>query len=325
MVVWNEGCVAISTPKQYVLRKFITTSIHRLQPYGIMLLYHDLLVIISEYLVADLSSLSKLSQVSRQTHAAVVQSLYKTVILHSLRSIGLFCNTILTGPHNLRPLVKTLWIGPAAYDRCPGIVALVSRIAAVLRQLPNLRDLSLTPMAQSFGELFTGLLSCNFRLDSLKASYHTHHSFVQFLQSQPSITRLYLHDPDTEPPRSYKLVSSINAFSAKGPFLPNLVFVSADPKVLTSLVPGRPVSHVEITVGACLHNEQDALISMVSALSQSAAPIVSIIHIPRTIRIHLWGHRLLQTLKTTHISSTLKNLTVSLPQIMRPLLVVRVS
>lgn len=290
-----------------------------------MLPYHDLLVTISEYLLNDPSSLLIFCRANSQTHAAAVRILYNNVVLHSLRSIDSFCNTILTGSHSLRPLIKTLWIGPAFHDRCPGIVALVPRIAATLRPLPNLRDLTLTPMAKSFGELFTSLLDCDFRLDNLKASYHIHHSFVRFLQSQPSITRLYLHDPDTEPPRSYNLVSSINAFSAKGAFLPNLQSVSADPGVLISLVPGRPVSHVEITVGACKYNEQDVLISLVTSLSQSAAPIVSIAHVPKTIRIHLWGHKLLQRLKTTHIRSTLKNLTVSLPQILRPLLPIQVS
>ncbi|KAF8609076.1 hypothetical protein BDV93DRAFT_519096 [Ceratobasidium sp. AG-I] len=198
-------------------------------------------------------------------------------------------------------------------------------LKGAIRLLPHLRGLTLTPMAQSFGELFAGLLDCDFRLDSLKVSYHIQHSFAQFLQSQPSIRHLYLHDPDTEPPRSYSLVSNINEISAQEEFLPNLELVSADPRVLASLVPGRPVSHVEIAVGSYLSNDQDILENLVTSLSQSTAPILSIVHIPNTVRIHFWGPKFLRRLKKTNIRHTLRNLTVCLPRIMKPLLLARSS
>lgn len=287
-----------------------------------MLPYHDLLIIISEYLATDTCSLLMLCQASSQTHIAAATVLYKNVVLYSIQSIPLFCRTILTGSHSLPPLVKNLWIGPASHNRFPGIVAHMPSLKATLRLLPHLQGLTLTPMAKSFGDLFAALLDSEFCLDNLKASYHIQHSFVQFLQSQPSIRRLYLHDPDTEPPRSYSLVSNINQISVKERLLPNLELVSADPRVLASLVPGRPVSHVEIVVGSYLSGEKHIMASLIASLAQSTVPIVSIVHIPKTVRIHFWGPKFLQRLQETHISETLRSLTVSLPQIMRPLLAV---
>ncbi|KAG8721014.1 hypothetical protein FRC08_016324 [Ceratobasidium sp. 394] len=195
----------------------------------------------------------------------------------------------------------------------------------MLRALPRLRHLTLTPMAKSFGELFNGMEGCGFALRSLTVSYHTQPSFARFLQKQPSITHLRLFDPDTEPPRAYKLVSSINEPSATEPFLPHLEYVSADPRVLVSLVVGRPVSEVEITIGACLSNEQDELNKLVTALTQTAVPITSITHTLRTVRIHLWGNRFLQQLKETSVCSSLRSLAVCLPQIMRPVFLLRTS
>jgi hypothetical protein len=290
-----------------------------------MLPYHDLLIMIFESLSEDPTSLRYLSLVNRQTHAAAAWVLYRTVTLHQLQSVDLFCTTIITGSENLRSLVQSLWIGPPSYDRCPGVVALLPRIRTTLKMLPKLRHLTLTPMAKSFGELFHGLLDCSFSLESLTVSYHTQHSFAQFLQSQPSITHLRLHDPDTEPPRAYNLVSSIKDLSAAEPFLPHLEYISADPRVVASVVAGRPVSHVEIIVGACLSREPDELKKLVAALPQSSVPVTSITHTLRTVRIHLWGNRFLQQLKDTRIHSTLRSLTIRLPQIMRPVLLLRVS
>jgi hypothetical protein len=290
-----------------------------------MLPYHDLLIVIFEYLSEDLTSLLRLSLVNRQTQAAAAWVLYKTVTLHELQSIDLFCTTILTGSQKLHPLIQSLWIGPPDHDRCPGIVALLPRIRETLKMIPRLRHLTLTPMAKSFGELFRGLLGCSFTLESLTVSYHTQHSFAEFLQSQPSITHLRLYDPDTEPPRAYNLVSSIKDLSATGPFLPHLEYISADPRVLASVIAGRPVSHVEIMVGACLSRERDELKKLVAALTQTAVPMTSITHTLRTARIHLWGNKFLQQLKDTSIHSTLRSLTIRLPQIVRPELLLRVS
>lgn len=290
-----------------------------------MLPYHDLLLSIFEYLSNDLASLLHLCLVNRQTYAASTQVLYKNVVLHSLPSIDVFCCTVVNGPHHRRPFIQSLWLGPVAHDRCPGIVALVPRIRTMLQVLPRLRHLTLTPMAKSFGELFTGLTGCSFKLESLTVSYHIHPSFARFLQNQPSITHLQLFDSDTEPPRAYNVVSSINELSTTQPLLPDLEYVSADPRVLASVLAGRPISHVNITVGACLSSEHDELRKLVAALTQTAVPVASITHTLRTVRIHLWGIKFLHQLKETCVRHSLRDLTICLPQIMRPVFLLQVS
>ncbi|CAE6432533.1 unnamed protein product [Rhizoctonia solani] len=285
-----------------------------------MLPYSDLLIMISEYLGDDPSSLCSFCLACRCAHAVVTPVLYQRVVLHRARAIELFCATVLEGRASLHPIPQYLWIGPAHYGRHPEIVYLVSRLRRTLNLLPNLRALTFTPTAKSFGEIYSGLLECPFRLQTLAVPYHTNLSFVQFLQRQPSIETLRLHDLDTEPPRAPLIVKHINDLSTQGALLPHLKLLSADPRVLSTLVIGRPISHVEISVGSCLSGEQEVLKDLVKALAQTSVPLVSLNHNLRNIRIHLWGTKFLHQLKTTRIKSTLQTIRVYLPVIMRPVL-----
>ncbi|ELU37695.1 Cl-channel protein [Rhizoctonia solani AG-1 IA] len=285
----------------------------------IMLLYWDLFIMISEYLREDLDSLCHLCLACRHTHAAATQVLYRNVMLHRPRAIEMFCTTILEGTVDLCSIPQYLWIGPGYYHRHPEVVYLVSRLRRTLNLLPNLRDLTFTPTAKSFGEIYSGLLECPFKLKSLSAPYHTNTSLVQFLQTQPSIETLSLYDLDTEPPRAPLIVEHINCIAAQGTFLPNLKFLSADPRVLSALVAGKPISHVEISVGSRLSSEPEVLRHLVEALAQTSVPLISLKHNLRTMRIHLWGTKFLRQLGTTRIKSTLETLSVRLPIDMRPL------
>ncbi|CAE6458794.1 unnamed protein product, partial [Rhizoctonia solani] len=285
-----------------------------------MLLYSDLLVMISEYLREDPGSLSRLCLTCRYVHAAVIEVLYQRVVLHRARAIEIFCTTILEGRPGLRLIPWYLWVGPAQYGRHPEIVYLVSRLRRTLNLLPKLQVLTFTATAKSFGNVYSGLLECPFKLRTLAAPYHTNLSLVQFLQSQPSVETLRLHDLDTEPPRALSIVQHINDLSAQGDFLPHLKFLSADPRVLSALVAGRPISHVEISVGSWLSGEPQALRGLIEALTRTSVPLVSLKHNLRNIRIHLWGTKFLNQLKTTCIKSTLNSLHVTLPVIMRPVL-----
>ncbi|CAE6374885.1 unnamed protein product [Rhizoctonia solani] len=284
-----------------------------------MLLYSDLLIMISEYLHEDLDSLIHLCLACRYAHAAVTQVLYKRVVLHRARAIEMFCSTMLEGRSGLRSIPQYLWVGPAHYHRYPEVVYLVSRLRRTLNLLPNLRDLTFTPTAKSFGEIYSGLLECPFKLEALSVPYHTNIHLVQFLQSQPSIESLSLYDLDTEPPRAPSIVDHIKDISSRSTLLPNLKFLSADPRVLSALVTGRPISHIEISVGSCLSSEPEVLRHLVEGLARTSVPLVSLKHNLRTIRIHLWGTKFLHQLKTTRVRSTLESLSVCLPIVMRPL------
>ncbi|KAH7339881.1 hypothetical protein B0J17DRAFT_716872 [Rhizoctonia solani] len=285
-----------------------------------MLLYSDLLIMIFEYLREDPGSLCRLCLTCRHVHSVVIDVLYQRVVLHRARAIEIFCTTILEGRASLRPIPWSLWVGPAQYGRHPEIVYLVSRLRRTLNLLPKLQVLTFTATAKSFGNVYSGLLECPFKLRTLAAPYHTNLSLVQFLQSQPSIETLRLHDLDTEPPRALSIVEHIKYISVQGDFLPRLEVLSADPKVLSTLLAGRPISHVEISIGSWLSGEPEALRNLVEALAQTSVPLVSLKHNLRNIRIHLWGTKFLNQIKTTRIKSTLSSLHVALPVIMRPVL-----
>jgi hypothetical protein len=290
-----------------------------------MLLYLDLLIMISEYLNDDLISLCRLCLACRYAHAAVTQVLYKRVVLHRPRVIEMFCTTILEGRAGLRSIPQYVWIGPADYHRHPEVVYLVPRLRRTLSLLPDLQELTLTPTAKSFGGIYSGLLECPFKLRALSVPYHTDLCLVQFLQTQPSIETLRLYDLDTEPPRAPSIVENINNISAQNGFLPNLRFLSADPRVVSALVTGRPISSIEISVGSCLSSEPEVLKHLVEALARTSVPLVSLKQNLRTIRVHLWGTKFLHQLKTTRVTSTLETLSVCLPIVTRPLFLGNVS
>ncbi|KDN45558.1 hypothetical protein RSAG8_04882, partial [Rhizoctonia solani AG-8 WAC10335] len=283
-----------------------------------MLLYSDLLIMISEYLREDPGSLYHLCLTCRYAHATITQILYQRVQLHRARTIEMFCTTILEGSANLHSIPQYLWVGPAHYGRHSQVVYLVSRFRRTLNLLPNLRALTFTPTAKSFGEIYAGLLECPFKLQNFTAPYQTNLSFVQFLQSQPSIETLRLHDPDTEPPRALSIVKHINELLAQGTLLPNLQLLAADPRVLSALAVDRPISHIEISVGSCCPCEEETLSGLVEALARTSVPLASLKHNLGNLRIHFWGTKFLHQLKTTHIRFTLKSLWVYLPMIMGP-------
>ncbi|CAE6514196.1 unnamed protein product [Rhizoctonia solani] len=283
-----------------------------------MLLYSDLLLMISEHLREDPGSLNRICLTCQDAHATITKILYQRVELHRARAIEMFCTTILEGRSTLRSIPQWLWIGPAHYGRHPEIVYLVSRLRRTLNLLPNLRVLTFTPTAKSFGEIYPGLLECPFKLKSFAAPYQTNLSFVQFLHHQPSIEILRLHDLDTEPPRALAIVKHINDNFSQTILLPNLKLLAADPRVISTLIVGRPVSHVEISVGSCFSGNDDTLRQLVEALAQTSVPLVSLKHNLGNLRIHFWGTKFLHQLKTTGIKSTLKSLWVYLPIVMRP-------
>ncbi|CAE7112136.1 unnamed protein product [Rhizoctonia solani] len=254
----------------------------------------------------------------RYAHAAVTQILYQRVELHRVRAIEIFCGTILQGRTSLRSIPQSLWIGPAHYGRHPEFVHLVPRLRKALNLLSNLRALTFTPTAKSFGEIYDSLREPPFKLESFAAPYHINPSFVQFLQNQPSIETLRLHDLDTEPPRSVSIVKHINDLSSHGTLLPKLKLLAADPRVLSTLVINRPVSHVEISVGSCFSGPEEALRDLVKALARTSVPLVSLKHNLGNLRIHFWGTKFLHQLKTTDIQFTLKSLWIYLPGVMRP-------
>ncbi|KDN45559.1 hypothetical protein RSAG8_04883, partial [Rhizoctonia solani AG-8 WAC10335] len=251
-----------------------------------MLLYSDLLIMISEYLREDPGSLYHLCLTCRYAHATVTQILYQRVQLHRARTIEMFCTTILEGSASLHSIPQYLWVGPAHYGRHSQVVYLVSRLRRTLNLLPNLRALTFTPTAKSFGEIYAGLLECPFKLQNFTAPYQTNLSFVQFLQSQPSIETLRLHDPDTEPPRALSIVKHINELLAQGTLLPNLKLLAADPRVLSALAVDRPISHIEISVGSCCPCEEETLSGLVEALARTSVPLASLKHNLGNLRIH---------------------------------------
>jgi hypothetical protein len=87
---------------------------------------------------------------------------------------------------------------------------------------------------------------CTFKLDSFDSAFPYSESLRNFLNSQPSLTKIILT-------KIFKLPSESSPFEES--CLPNLTQVTAVPSWLPILIPGRPVG--EVTILECDHTVDD--------------------------------------------------------------------
>ena len=273
-------------------------------------LHPELLLLIAECLQQDQASVSNLAAVCRMTHDTLLPTLYSNVALHDATSISLFCRTVASPsivPYS--DLVQKLWIGPTQPAPFREIALLVDQIRLAFNTLRHLQQLTLTPTTPLLGRLFTGL-ACPFQLTQLVCASHPDAHFAGFLQRQPSITHLELGDLEMGwSARSIVgLANHHHNYAISGlPFLPHLTSLIAEPAIIASLCPGRPINRVGIhgpvgTVGKAL----------AAAIVQSTASVCTI-----AIETHTedeWRNmlsHLIDPLKSTPVAATLKTLNIT--------------
>jgi hypothetical protein len=108
-------------------------------------------------------------------------------------------------------------------------------LATALRNMSSLRKLYFNNIRDA-----SILDGCTFKLDSFACSLPYSESLQQFLNGQPSLTDIIL----------FKDYESLLPFDER--CLPNLTRVRADPSWLRKLIPGRPVSEVEMRLASSI-------------------------------------------------------------------------
>jgi hypothetical protein len=105
------------------------------------------------------------------------------------------------------------------------------------RQFP---DVAL-PLDDQYASILDG---CTFKLDSFWSNFHHDEYLIKFLYSQPSLTHVDM--PNLLPDELCTIYDRSAVFDAT--CLPNLTRVSGQVAWLRHLIPGRPVSEVDISI-----------------------------------------------------------------------------
>ena len=115
----------------------------------------------------------------------------------------------------------------------------VDNLATALRNMSSLRKLNIT-LDDKYSNILDG---CTFKLDSLWFGFRCDEYLIKFLNSQPSLTHVGMSDPS--PDELHMIHDRRIMFDAT--FLPNLTRVSAHAAWLRHLIPGRPVSEINVS------------------------------------------------------------------------------
>jgi hypothetical protein len=273
------------------------------------MLYPELLPMIAECLQGERTSIASLSAVNKTTYRELMPVLYSKVVLEDLGTIVMFCRTILSmSSSRCHDLVKNLWIGPSRFEPFADIVPNLHTIRSMLSKLVNLRDLTLTPTTPMLASLYTGL-ECTFQLTRLACTCHRDEHFVAFLKGQSSITHLELGQLEGTiwgSRGSLSLAKHYNNIESQNMFLPRLTSITADAIVISTLCPGRPIEHVQITEMAGIKGE-----TLAASVALSTAAVYAIefevLALPSQL-VSLFD--ILTALKSTPLSSTLREMKI---------------
>lgn len=223
----------------------------------------DLVHLIAEHLHDDTRALAFLCLLDKESLNLMTPLLYKAVHLSATQSISQFCDAVIQSERSLGiyPTSIHFELGYSYSDEY--LPHLIESIQNTLYQTPNLVDLALgihTPnqidlrlhrhLALHPPPFSLHRLACRFTPD-----------LMPFLSAQTSIRTISFY------PRISGPYASADTPSHSSLFLPYLKSIKADLSTAMALLPGRPVSHVDIPVifGQSPH-------SFCARLDESTAP-----------------------------------------------------
>ncbi|KAH7338014.1 hypothetical protein B0J17DRAFT_660413 [Rhizoctonia solani] len=264
----------------------------------------DVLVLIAEQLASDKPTLLKMSALRKEVYSLVLPVLYRSNEFLELPGALRFCHAILHHPESPGRFVHQLYmqmpfwgIPSSPISPNPSLFELV-RIS--LNHMPNLQDLSL------FGfSLFDpiDLSNCPFKLKYLLITPPTTKYTARFIRNQPTIVELNLASFTL----GHQCVDT-NHFLDPG-ILPRLNTLTACPKAIGVLAPGRPIEHVFMQVCSVDALNKASILAVIASLDQTTTPV-------RSLSVDLDGHpevngwNFVELLKSTKLPSGLVCLTI---------------
>lgn len=189
---------------------------------------------------------------------------------------------------------------------------IISPLRRALTSLLNLRELILLLMPNEMEVLFrTPKYSDSFELTKFTTFLHYSAGFFMFLCAQSSITNIsFMGQWDNNHTIRFR------ELSADSNFLPNLKRISGIHIFLTLLVPGRPVQHVDVVQD----NDNPPAAYLLSSLSQSSRPLLSLSLRDNTYLDCPTGWEVLEGLRHTTIAHSLQELSMFDNRLVRILL-----
>ncbi|KAF8607985.1 hypothetical protein BDV93DRAFT_519958 [Ceratobasidium sp. AG-I] len=201
----------------------------------------DLVRSIAEHLHDNTHTLVSLCLIDKEAHSSVVPLLYKTIHLSNIQSIGQFCDAIVQSKRNLGIYPTSIHFTPEdPSDK--HIYPIVDSIKNALYQTPNLTDLILKINTPNLADLHQHLQSHPPLFSLHRLACHFTGDLEQFLSTQPSIHTLTIYVTAAS-----KYSAPLSIFtSPPASVLPRLKSITADGFTVVSLLPGRPISHIDI-------------------------------------------------------------------------------
>ena len=257
--------------------------------------------IISDYLIKDSRSLSRLCLLNRFHYPRLLQNLYRWVQLPGSESTSVFCQSIRTSPHDTGKLVRTLQLCRQDWETtCAETAArLALEIHDVLSFMNGLQCLFVEEHTESISELKFKGLNAPFQLTRFRGRCHSQYTLFSFLRTQPSITDIHLLDHF-----DFRINSFCNLIEEEAELLPLLRRVAAHPGIVPCLVRSRPVSHV----GILLRWSEDWL--DLSALELSSVAVTSV-HYKKLTRVWERWLRIANAAGSANACMLLKHLVLS--------------
>jgi hypothetical protein len=115
----------------------------------------------------------------------------------------------------------------------------LDNLATALRNMSSLRKLRL----ELDDKYYNVLDGCTFKLETFSFGYRCDENLLKFLNSQPSLTHVIMSNPS--PDELHTILDRKFVFDAT--CLPNLTRATAHAAWLPHLIPGRPVSEVNVS------------------------------------------------------------------------------
>ncbi|KAF8608000.1 hypothetical protein BDV93DRAFT_285504 [Ceratobasidium sp. AG-I] len=221
----------------------------------------DLVHSIAEHLHDDTYTLASLCLLDKEAVGSMIPLLYKKFYLSSVRAISQFCDAVLESKHNLGIYPISIHFTPEDHAD-EQLYSIINSPQSILIQVPNLTDLVLGIDTPNLIDLhrYLQLHPPSFSLHSLACHFTPH--LMSFISAQSSIHTLRFY-PSC---RGSDHAGGINEPPASS-VLPNLMSITADTHSTIALLPGRPISHVDIPV---LSNEMER--RFYECLRESSAP-----------------------------------------------------
>jgi hypothetical protein len=265
----------------------------------------ELILLIASH--TDMKTLENLCLLNSQTRDLLTPLLYKSCVVFCPNQLQPFCDSI-NHCRSLGALFKFLYFTDAMFSNMTSVPVFDFRRA--LQAMPNLRALEYTEGCSGLDSAFDqsgtsyGESNAPFAITDLTAPDFSTRSLLSLFKTQTSITSLTLTSPLSPMLGTTSLQNQIDPS-----FLPQLTRLEADVIPCIELVPGRPLTHVNVVQPIFAPAlTKDELGALTSALAQTSARMVSVEFSPQVSRPDFSGWGFVQYLGNTSVSTYLERL-----------------